>query len=163
VEVGDLSEIKYTLGDSVQGLKAQGGTALYQAVAAGVEMVDKAEGPEDAIRAVVVLTDGQANRGIKLTDVVELSSRAETAIPTCDGFENDTHCFDDRGAPVALSDVIGTSLKIETQYPIQIFFVGLGEADIQVGRILSEATGAEYRGTTEEDLAGVLAEFGKYF
>jgi Ca-activated chloride channel family protein len=163
VEVGNLTEIKFTLGDSVRGLRAQGGTALYQAVAAGVEMADEAEGPEDAIRAVVVLTDGQANQGIKLTDVVELSSRTETSIPNCKGFADDAQCFDDRGAPVSLSDVVGTSLKIQTRYPVQIFFIGLGEADVQVGRILAEATGAEYQGTTEEDLAGVLEQFGKYF
>ena len=31
------------------------------------------------------------------------------------------------------------------------------------GRMLAEATNADFRGATEKDLAGVIAEFGKYF
>ena len=42
--------------------------------------------------------------------------------------------------------------------------VGIGDdADLQVGRLLAEATGAEFQGVTEEDLANVLEEFSKYF
>jgi Ca-activated chloride channel family protein len=163
VEVGNLAEIKYTLGEAVQGLTARGGTALYNAVAAGVEMVDTAAGPEDAIRAVVILTDGRANEGISLTDIVELSSSAELEIRTCTGFENEQACVDEHGASVPLNEVNGTALRLETTYPVQIFFIGLGEADIEVGRILADLTGAEYQGTSEVDLANVLAEFGKYF
>lgn len=46
--------------------------------------------------------------------------------------------------------------------PIQVFFIGIGEgADMQVGRLLAEATGAEFQRATEKDLANVLAEFSK--
>ena len=34
---------------------------------------------------------------------------------------------------------------------------------MDVGRILAEATGAEFQGVTEDDLANVLEEFSKYF
>jgi hypothetical protein len=41
--------------------------------------------------------------------------------------------------------------------------VGVGDADLEVGRILAEATGSAYQGTAENDLAAVLEKFGKYF
>ena len=40
---------------------------------------------------------------------------------------------------------------------------GGDDADLEVGRILSQATGAEFLGVTEDDLAQVLEEFSKYF
>jgi hypothetical protein len=51
----------------------------------------------------------------------------------------------------------------QTNHNVQVFFVGFGEADIQIGRILAEATGAEYHGATEKDLAEILEVLGKYF
>ena len=59
---------------------------------------------------------------------------------------------------------MGTRLRIETEHPIQIFFIGIGEdADLDVGRMLAGATYAEFQGVTEEDLANLLAEFSGYF
>ena len=47
---------------------------------------------------------------------------------------------------------------------VQIFFIGIGDdADLDVGRILAEATGAEFRGVAAEDLALLLEEFSGYF
>ena len=37
------------------------------------------------------------------------------------------------------------------------------DADLNVGRILAQATGADFRGVTEDDLAKVLEEFSRYF
>ncbi len=55
-------------------------------------------------------------------------------------------------------------MAVETHNPVQIFFIGIGEdVDVQVGRILAEATDAEYVVTTEEALANVIERFGKYF
>jgi hypothetical protein len=34
---------------------------------------------------------------------------------------------------------------------------------VQIGRILAEATGAEYQGSTEADLATVISELSGYF
>lgn len=60
--------------------------------------------------------------------------------------------------------VIGTELAFKTRHPVQIFFIGIGDdADLQVGRIIAQATGAEFQGVAEEDLARVLAEFSRYF
>jgi hypothetical protein len=47
---------------------------------------------------------------------------------------------------------------------VQVFFIGIGDdADLDVARIIAEATGAEFQGTTEGDLAVVLGEFSRYF
>ena len=59
-------------------MQASGETALYDAVKTAVEMTDAAQGDERAIRAVVVLTDGQANRGTTvLHDIIRMESRKE--------------------------------------------------------------------------------------
>ena len=42
-------------------MRARGETALYEAIKAGIEKTTAAPGGEDAIRGVVVLTDGLAN------------------------------------------------------------------------------------------------------
>ena len=65
-----------------------------------------------------------------------------------------------------------------TRHPVQIFFIGIGtDADMEIGRILAEATGAEsekgvelqggatvqrVRRVRDVDIARVLEEF-KYF
>jgi hypothetical protein len=60
--------------------------------------------------------------------------------------------------------MVGSALALKTHHPIQIFFIAIGDdADMQVGRLLAEATGAEFQGAKEKDLANVLAEFSKYF
>ena len=37
------------------------------------------------------------------------------------------------------------------------------DADMEVGRMLAQATGAEFQGVTDKDLAQLLEEFSKYF
>jgi hypothetical protein len=37
------------------------------------------------------------------------------------------------------------------------------DADLEIGRILAEASNSAYQGTTEKGLGQVLATFGKYF
>lgn len=46
---------------------------------------------------------------------------------------------------------------------LQVFFLGFGTADAHIGRILAQATGAEYQGSNEEDLASVIEELSGYF
>ena len=54
-------------------------------------------------------------------------------------------------------------LKIE-HTTIQIFVVGIGEdSDVEVGRILAEATGAQFQDISEEDLANLIEELTGYF
>ena len=159
-----LKNGKFALASDVKALKADGGTALYDAVSAGVSMADSASGAPGAIRAVVVLTDGKANQGSQRLDgLVSMTSTSEVPICIFGGMENEFNAKDCRGAAVPKANVIGTDLKFNTAHQVQVFFIGVGDADLEIGRIIAEATGAEFRGVTEEDLANVLAVFGKYF
>src|SRR5207302_436887 len=135
--------------------------AIYEAIA----MTDSAKGDDGAIRGVVVLTDGEANSGTwGLNGVINLLSRDERPMNTFRGFESDKSGVDDRGVVVEKKDMIGSSLAMTTNHPIHIFFVGIGkDADLQIGRMLSEATGAAFEGAAEKDLASIVEKFGKYF
>ena len=165
IEVAPLAESKFAIADAVEAVRARGATALYDAIKAGIKMVDAAPGEADAIRAVVVLTDGQANKGAtKLHDLIQMMSRNEDLIREFPGFEDDAWAIKEGGGMVAKEDVSGVGLATETRHSIQIFFIGIGDdADLDVGRMLAQATGAEFQGVTEDDLAGVLEEFSKYF
>lgn len=147
-------------------MKGSGETALYDAIKAGIEITDEAEAEDDnAIRAVVVLTDGQANRGsVELDDLIEMTAASEIRIARFTGFVDDPLPVDISGRTVQSEDVTGTGMVLDTKHDIQIFFIGIGDdADLKIGRMLSEATGAEFLGVTEEDLANVLEEFSGYF
>ncbi len=165
IPVAPLAESRFSIADAVLALQAGGQTALYDAIKAGIEMTDAAVGSPEAIRGVVVLTDGQANKGqTKLDDLIRMESINEVPIQRCEGMVDQLVCRDEVGRGVSIQDVIGNSLAIETDHPIQIFFIGIGDgADLDVGRMLAEATGAEFQGVAEDDLAEVLEEFSKYF
>jgi Ca-activated chloride channel homolog len=164
VAVGPLEQNRFAIAEAVAGMKVQANTALYDAIKKGVEMTDSASGSKDDIRAVVVLTDGKANRGqTTLDQLIRMISVSENNIKQFRGFEGDT-AFDNNGQQVARQDVIGTSLAFQTKNPVQIFFIGIGkDADMEVGRMLAQATGAEFQGVTDKDLAKLLEEFSKYF
>ena len=146
-------------------VQARGGTGLYDAIKTGIEMTDAAEGEADAIRAVVVLTDGRANGCFThLDDLIHMEATNEFRIQRFGGCEGDPPPQDTRGRKVNKEDVIGDTLALQTEHPIQIFFIAIGDdADLDVGRLLAQATGAEFQGVTEEDLANLLEEFSKYF
>jgi Ca-activated chloride channel family protein len=165
IPVEPLSVNRFSITNAVQKAKAQGSTALYDAIKAGIEMSDTAPGDPEAIRAVVVLTDGQANRGdTRLDDLIEMTSTREVDIVQFRGFDGDTGAEEEGGRQVSKREVIGTGMALNTSYPIQVFFIGIGEdADMQIGRMIAQATGAEFQGVTDKDLAQVLAEFSKYF
>jgi Ca-activated chloride channel family protein len=165
VPIAPLSENRSRLGDAVFAMDPVGQTILYDAIRAGVELSDAAEGAENAIRAVVVLTDGRANRGVtELDDIIDITTRDETVIRNYSGMVGGPNPVDVSGRTVSVDDVSGDRLAIETEHEIQIFFIGIGEdADLTIGGLLAEATGAEFVGVTEEDLAEVLAEFSGYF
>ena len=92
-----------------------------------------------------------------------MESRNEAPILSFSGCQDASLAHDKYGRSVVTEDLIGTGLAIEARNPVQVFFIGIGEADLNIGRLLSEATGAEYQGVTEEDLANVLEEFSRYF
>lgn len=165
IPVASLPVNRFEIANAVRELTAQGSTALYDAIKTAVRMTDAATGEEDAIRGVVVLTDGQANRGqTGLHGVIQLMSKSEIPIQQFRGFQEDQTGVDETGKRVGRKDIIGTALNMDVRYPVQIFFIGIGgNADMEVGRMLAEATGAEFQGTTEKDLSGVLEAFSKYF
>ena len=69
--VAPLGQNRHHLADAVQHLKAGSSTALYDALKAGIEMTDAAEGGEGEMRAVVILTDGNSNAGkARLDDII---------------------------------------------------------------------------------------------
>ena len=164
IPVGPLEDNKWDLQDAVHEMRARGETALYEAIKAGIEMTAAAPGEEDAIRGVVVLTDGLANIcQTQLDHIIEMESRYEAPILSFSGCQDTSPAKDKYGRSVNTEDLIGTGLAIETRNPVQVFFIGIGEADLNIGRLLAEATSAEYQGVTEEDLANVLEEFSRYF
>jgi Ca-activated chloride channel family protein len=165
IPLSSLPANRFMIANAFQGLKAQGSTALYDAIRMAVKMTDAATGEEDAIRAVIVLTDGQANKGqTKLHELIRLMSNDEIPIRKFSGFQDERAALDSQGRSVGKKDIIGTALNLKVRHPVQIFFIGIGDdADMEIGRMLAEATGAEFQGTTEKDLAGVLETFSKYF
>lgn len=164
IPVAPVSENRFTIVEAAKRMRANGGTALYGAIQEAIRMTDDAEADLDATRGVVVLTDGKATGGVPLHNIVQLMSRDEARLPSCAGFENDGGCTAANGARVPRGDVLGAAMAIQTKHPIHVFYVGIGkDADLEVGRILAEATHSAYRATTAENLASVLEAFGKYF
>ena len=165
ITVKPLRESKWEICDAVDTMRAQGDTALYDAIIEGIRMTDAAIGDENSIRAVVVLTDGKCNKGSQeLDNIIKMMSREETIITQFSGKQNQQTGTDEQGRRVEKNDIIGFDLNVVTTHDIQIFFIGIGgDADMEVGRILSEGTGAEYQGVTEGDLANIMEEFSKYF
>lgn len=110
----------------------------------------------------MVLTDGKATGGATmLHDLIVMRTRPGECLVT----EVEGQLIDQcTGRAVAEKEVTGSKLAMETRNDIGIFYIGIGDdADIQVGRMLAEASGAEYVGTAEKDLANVIERFGKYF
>ena len=161
IEPQPLRLAKYDIVDAIAEMNAAGGTALYDAVAHAVAITDSAAGDPRATRAVVVLSDGAATEGGCLDDIVSMSSTKEVPVSTFCG-QGDVP-VDDRGQRLQIDEVIGEALRLPHDHDVQVFFLGFGEAEVHVGRILAQATGAEYQGSTEEDLAKVIEALSGYF
>lgn len=155
---------RFDLAELVDEMRPGGSTALYDAVQRGVELSDEADAPDGATRAVVVLSDGEMTDGKRcLDDLVGMRSRAEVPISQFCGSADQQEGTDVKGRLVPKGAIVGETFIGPHGHPVQVFFVGFGTADIDVGRILAQATGAEYRGSTDEDLAEVIEETGQYF
>ncbi len=163
VPIAPLPENRYEIAAAIDGIRARGETALNDAIKIAIEMTDAAQGPEDAIRGIVVLTDGRANRcQTGLDEIIEMESINERSIREFSGC-GDSLPVQVGGGSVERPNVIGTQLIMETTNPIQIFYIGIGEdADLDVGRMLAGATGGAFQAGTEENLAQLLAEFAKW-
>jgi Ca-activated chloride channel family protein len=159
-----IAQNRFDLVEMINRMEASGSTALYDAVQRGIELSDQAPAEDGATRAVVVLSDGEMTTGrLCLDDVVGSRSKQEVPITAFCGAMGDKNGRDANGNTVAKRDIVGESLVTAHDHPVQVFFVGFGDADIDVGRILAQATGAEYRGSTKADLAEVIEETGQYF
>ena len=165
IPVGQLEANKFLIASAVENAQARGSTALYDAIKVGIEMTGSVPGDPNAIRGVVVLTDGQANKGeTGLDDLIHMMAVPnEAPIRVLRGWADDTWALDESGKRVAKKNIIGTGLVTETRHEVQIFFIAIGEADLEVGRMLAGATGAEFQGVAEDGLADVLEAFSKYF
>ena len=165
ISIRPLAENRFTIAESAKNMRARGQTALYDAIKEGIEMTDAAKGSSDAIRGIVVLTDGRANQGdTYLHNIVNAMTDDETQVVRFDGPSSNSSAVDVNGRYVKTRSVVGTELAMRTLHPIQVFFIGIGaDADMNVGRILSEATGAEFQASANEDLANVLEEISIYF
>ena len=147
--------------DDVREAQVKGQSALYDAIKAGIEMTDAAPGESDAIRGVIVLTDGKATHSnARLHDLIVMRVASECLVKE----EADQLVNQCTGDTVDITEVTGIRLAMETSHDIQIFFIGIGEdLDLEVGRLLAEASGAEYEGAAEEDLPRVIEKFRGYF
>jgi len=164
VDPAPVRDVRFAFAEAVRKMQPNGNTALYDAIAAGVDLSDNAPASDNARRAVIVLSDGEATAGdLGLDTLLKMSTSDESPITMLACFADCANATDARGRQVAVKNVRGNNMLKATKHPVQVFFVGVGEANLQVARILAEATGAEYQGTTEEDLATVLTEFGDYF
>ena len=160
-----ISQNRFDLVEMIDRMEASGSTALYDAVRRGVVLSDATPAADGATRAVVVLSDGEKTSGeLCLHDLVTMASDPDE-VPITDfcGSRGEATGRDTRGHDVPKRNIVGQTLIGPNGHPVQVFFVGFGEADLDVGRILAQATGAEFRGSTEDDLAEVIEETGQYF
>jgi Ca-activated chloride channel homolog len=158
-----LRTSRFVIADAIAEMKAHGRTALYSAIKRGVELTDRAAGDVDTTRAVVVLSDGEARIGARLDSIVSMiTSGDEREVRSYSGMEGAVP-IDVDGNEHSVEDVEGQELLIDDDNGVQVFFVGFGEANVHIGRILADATGAEYQGQPDEDLAAVIEELSGYF
>lgn len=166
VPVAPIAANKFRIAQEVGKLQARGNTALFDALEMAITTTDLAPGDADTIRGVVLLTDGQATGGTRwMHDLISMSARSERPVSQFRGQENESSGVEDgTGRPVPKQEIMGTGIRLKTLHPTHVFFVGVGkEADLEIGRILAEATNSAFEGTTDSSLAKVLATFGKYF
>ncbi|MBI4492237.1 MAG: extracellular solute-binding protein [Chloroflexi bacterium] len=154
VPIGTLAENKFRLAEVIDRARATGGTALYDALKTGLEMVDADPSADQAIRGVVLLTDGVRTSGrVRLSDLLELTTRDERPVGTFEGTDKQ----DKRG-------LVANRLVLPLRHDAHVFAVAFGDdADLEVLRLLAEATNSTFNRATDKDLADVLERFGKYF
>jgi Ca-activated chloride channel homolog len=156
VPLGPLPLTRFPISEAVDQLNAGGETALYDALKAGVDMVDGYDGMTgEAIRGVVLLTDGQVNAGVVgLSQLIRVQDRSERDVRVAVS-----------GGP-ELKNYIGGGMAFTTRYPIHVFSVGVGDADWEVLRIFAEGSGGVVVRASDNQGAGlaqVLERFSKYF
>ncbi|MFE1396887.1 substrate-binding domain-containing protein [Nocardiopsis dassonvillei] len=79
VEPGSVDEVNADLSAAVEGLEAEGDTAAYDALVRAYELLESDTGSDgDPLMSVVLMTDGEVNRGVGLEGFREsLAARSE--------------------------------------------------------------------------------------
>ena len=78
------------------------------------------------------------------------------------GFSGQLYARDEMGRSVPKEEVIGDSIAIETNHTIRICFVGIGdEADLEIGRMLAEATDGSSRRVSEKNVISAIKDLVK--
>ncbi len=161
-----LAQNRFVLADAMRQAQVGSGSDLFDAIAQGINMAATAPAPEKSIRGVVVLAGGPANSGssLSLSELVKMAAGGKQ-IRTCRGFEGETQCIDEDGRTVDRSAVTGVPSTTDGAAAIKVYFIGIGmsDTDLQVGRILAEATRSNFVGTTVKDLSAVVGVFKGYF
>ena len=151
VGIKPIAQNKFDLAAVVESARAEGGTALYDAVKKAVEMADAYPLSGDAIRGVVLLSDGIRTDGkVGLSDLIQLRTDQEQVISQfTEGDKKGLH---------------GSGLAFSTSHPVHVFSIAYGnDADLEVLRIFSEATNSTFNKATEKNITEVLEIFSKYF
>jgi Ca-activated chloride channel family protein len=157
VPIGPLERTRFAVAEAVDGLRASGNTALYDAVKTGLEMVDSYTGvPGEAIRGVVVLSDGEVTTGkVGLSQLIRIQDQQERDVQV--GV---------LGGDI-LKDRVGAGVAFPMKHTVHLFSVGVGDADWEVLRVFAEATGGVVvRASDSSNATGlvqVLERFSKYF
>jgi len=154
VAIGPITRNKFDLAGTVERAQANGSTALYDALKLAIQMVDSYSLAGEAIRGVVVLSDGASNAGtVKLSDLIGLNDAQERPVASFGGTENEVK-----------TNLHGSRLAVQTARQIHIFSIAYGkDADLDVLRIFSEATNSTFNTATEKNITQVLETFGRYF
>ena len=100
-----------------------------------------------------------------MSDLVEMASADGREIRSC-GVAGQAPCTDEDGRAVDLAEVRGVRLAGGLPQSAHIYFIGIGmtNADLQVGRILAEATGSKFIGTNNvSDLETIIVVFKGFF
>ena len=105
-------------------------------------------------------------------DIVEMAAEddREGAVTYCakdvEGRPELAEARDQNGDEVDPSDVVGIGLNpdLNLQHDdLKVFFLGFGDADINIGRILAGATGADFQESPDDGIAEVILELSGYF
>lgn len=164
VEPAPVTENRSRVWDTLQGLRAERPSALYEAIGEGIQMADRAPAEPNAIRGVVVLAGSRASAGAGLQDLIRMVSKEGKSVGLCPALARDESCVDEDGRAVPKAQVMGLRLTGDTQHPVGVYFIGIGDnVDLDVGRLIAEATGSHFVGTTVDDLEKVVKIFSEYF
>ncbi|MCX6022797.1 MAG: hypothetical protein NTZ05_13935 [Chloroflexi bacterium] len=110
----------------------------------------------EAIRGVVVLSDGEANAGsVELSQLIHVQDKQENDVRV--GVQGGTK----------LKEYLGAGMAFPLRNPVHLFNVGVGDADWEVLRLFAESSGGVVVRASEaagaQGLVQVLERFSKYF